>query len=161
MVATTLVKNADRMMCSATLLDNGIELTFADGCAGLIPFSQLPDVVDGGGARQLELPNPLRDDSHYGGWRAGRNSLGTFARHYCDRAYRPRVEAIARQGRASLGQRIRELRDTAGLTQEGLAARASVGRVTLARIEKRPAEPPVQDADRHRRRRSDCQWMSC
>ena len=134
MVATTLVKNADRMMCSATLLDNGIKLTFADGCAGLIPFSQLPDVVDGGGARQLELPNPyemivIMADGEQA------EIPWDFARHYCDRAYRPRVEAIARQGRASLGQRIRELRDTAGLTQEGLSSRASIGRVTLARLE--------------------------
>ena len=139
-MTATLVKNADRMMCSAALLADGIELTFADGRAGLIPFGALPDVVGGGGARQLELPNPyemtviLAD-----GERA--EIPWDFARHYCDPSYRPRVEAVARQGRVSLGQRIRELRDSAGLTQEGLAGRASIGRVTLARIESGQQSP--------------------
>ena len=128
------------MMCSATLLDDGIELAFADGCAGMIPFGALPDVIAAGGARQLELPNPyemlviLAD-----GERA--EIPWDFARHYCDPSYRPKVEAVARQGRESLGRRVRKLRDSAGLTQEGLADRASIGRVTLVRIESGQQSP--------------------
>ena len=38
-MAMTLVKDADRMMASASVLDGGIELTFVDGCSGLIPQS--------------------------------------------------------------------------------------------------------------------------
>ena len=136
----TLVKNADRMMLSAILLDEGIELTFADGCTGLIPFSALPEVADGRGACQLELPNPYElvvftvdGESVEIPW--------DFARHYCDRTYRPRVEAVARHGRRSLGQRMRGLRDEARLTQEELAGRASIGRVTLARIENGQQSP--------------------
>ena len=139
-MTATLVKNADRMMWSATLLDEGIELTFADGCAGLIPFGALPDVIAGGGARQLELPNPYEivivmadGESAEIPW--------DFARHYCDQSYPPRVEAAARRGRQGLGQRIRELRDESGLTQEELASRASIGRVTLARIESGQQSP--------------------
>ena len=64
-----------------------------------------------------------------------------FARHYCDRSYRPRVEAIARQGRQSLGRRIRELREDAGLTQGVLAERSAIGRGTLVRIEKGEQSP--------------------
>ena len=30
-----LVKNADRMMMAASLLDDGIALSFADGCKGV------------------------------------------------------------------------------------------------------------------------------
>ena len=37
-----LVKNADRMMTSARLLEDGIQLTFADGCNGQIPFADSP-----------------------------------------------------------------------------------------------------------------------
>ena len=139
-MTATLVKNADRMMWSATLLDEGIELTFADGCSGLIPFGALPDVIAGGGVRQLELPNPYEmvivmadGESTEIPW--------DFARHYCDQSYRPKIEAIARRGRRSLGRRIREIRDGAELTQEDLAARASIGRVTLARIENGQQSP--------------------
>ena len=41
---TTLVQNADRMMSSASALDDGIELTFVDGWSGMMPFSDLPEV---------------------------------------------------------------------------------------------------------------------
>ena len=57
-MATTLVTNADRMMSSASVLDEGIELTFVDGCSGLIPFSDLPEVAEGGGLENVELPTP-------------------------------------------------------------------------------------------------------
>ena len=56
-------------------------------------------------------------------------------RHYCDQSYRPTVEAIARQGRHTLGERIRQFRESAGFTQEALARSADIGRVTLVRLE--------------------------
>ena len=58
-----------------------------------------------------------------------------FARHYCDQSYRPTIEAIAIQGRRTLGERIRGFRESAGLTQEALARSADIGRVTLVRLE--------------------------
>ena len=57
-MVTTLVKNADRMMSSASVLDDGIELTFVDGCAGMISFSYLPEVAEGGSLKELELATP-------------------------------------------------------------------------------------------------------
>ena len=57
-MAMTLVKNADRMMLAAVPLEEGIELTFADGRTGLIPFRDLPEILSGGGLASLELPNP-------------------------------------------------------------------------------------------------------
>ena len=95
-MATTLVKNADRMMASAATLDEGIELTFVDGCSGLIPFGDLPEVAAGGGFRDLELPTPyemvlitVSGERSEIPW--------DFARHYCDPTYRPRIEAQARR----------------------------------------------------------------
>ena len=67
-----------------------------------------------------------------------------FARHYCDPTYRPRIEAQARQARASLGGRIRERREAAGLTQTELATRAGIGRVTLTRIEQGEHSPRTE-----------------
>ena len=37
-----LVKNADRMMTIANLLGDGVELGFADGRRGLVPFADIP-----------------------------------------------------------------------------------------------------------------------
>ena len=140
---TTLVKNADRMMSSASALDEGIELTFVDGCSGLIPFSDLPEVSAGGGLKNLELPTPYevilitaRGDRSEIPW--------DFARHYCDPTYRPRIEAQARQARESLGGRIRERREAGSLTQAELSSRAGIGRVTLTRIEKGEHSPRTE-----------------
>ena len=101
-MVTTLVKNADRMMSSASVLDGGIELTFVDGCSGLIPFRDLPEVAEGGGLKELELPTPyemilITADGE-------RSEVPwDFARHYCDPTYRPQIEAQARQARDALG----------------------------------------------------------
>ena len=101
-MATTLVKNADRMMASASTLDDGIELTFVDGCSGLIPFTDLPEVAEGGGFRALELPTPYEMIlTTVSGERS--EIPWDFARHYCDPTYRPRIEARARQAREHLG----------------------------------------------------------
>ena len=142
-MAMTLVKDADRMMASASVLDGGIELTFVDGCSGLIPFSDLPEVAEGGGLKDLELPTPhevilitVRGAHSEIPW--------DFARHYCDPTYRPQIEAQARQARESLGGRIRERRETVGLTQAELSSRAGIGRVTLTRIEKGEHSPRTE-----------------
>lgn len=129
-----LVRNAERMMLSAALTDDGIGLTFADGCRGVVPFIDLPEVVERSGVHALELPNPYE--------MILTTALGErvelpwdFVRHYCDRSYRPMVEAIALQGRQTLGERVRRFRESAGLTQKALARSAGIGRVTLVRLE--------------------------
>src|SRR5438034_40958 len=101
-----LVANDDRMMTAAAAGKDGIHLTFADGCSGVIPFKDLPEVKTGSNLRSLELPNPyelvVTDESG-----ASHEIPWDFARHYCDPSYRPHVEAVAKGGRMSLGERIR------------------------------------------------------
>ena len=135
-----LVKNANRMMTTAILLDDGIELSFADGLKGLIPYAEVPEVNTREGIAGLELPNPyemvLRS--------AGGESVEIpwdFARHYCDPSYRPTVEAIAALGRQTVGERVRRFRESAGLTQQALARAAEIGRVTLVRLENGEQSP--------------------
>ena len=135
-----LVKNANRMMTSASLLDDGIELSFADGMRGLIPYAEVPEVRTRQGITGLELPNPYE--------MVLRSAEGEsveipwdFARHYCDASYRPTVEAIAALGRQTVGERIRRFRESAGLTQEALARAAAIGRVTLVRLENGEQSP--------------------
>ena len=128
------------MMTVARLLEDGIELRFADGARGLIPYSDLPEIRERTALSTLNLPNPYemvlettQGEKLKIPW--------DFARHYCDASYRPTVEAMAMRGRHTLGQRIRRLRSAAGLSQDALARAASIGRVTLVRLEKGEQTP--------------------
>ncbi len=138
-----LVKNADRMMMVANIVANGVQLSFADGCKGMIPYSDIDEISDATDLSSLELPNPYQmilntvNGEHI-------EIPWDFARHYCDESYRSTVEAIAMHGRRTLGERLRTLRDSAGLTQEQLARAANIGRVTLVRIENGEQTPRVK-----------------
>jgi len=131
------------MITSVGACDQGIELTFADRCTGIIPFSDLPEIGNLSNLDALELPNPFE--------LVLRNSQGEtvelpwdFGRHYCDPSYQPRVETVAAAGRSSLGNRLRRLRESAGMTQDRLASEAGIGRVTLVRIENGEQSPRYQ-----------------
>jgi DNA-binding XRE family transcriptional regulator len=127
-------QHADRMMTYASATGEGIELTFADGKKGLIPFAAIPEIGDLTNLASIDLPNPyeiilsnISGEPSQIPW--------DFARHYCDAGYRPQVEAAGKRGQATLGARIRSIREAAHLTQQELAAAAGIGRVTLVRIE--------------------------
>ena len=135
-----LVKNANRMMTTASLLDDGVELSFADGHKGLIPYGEIPEVRNREGISGLELPNPYEMVLQTGGGESVEIPWD-FARHYCDATYRPTIEAIAALGRQSIGERVRRYRESAGLTQKALARAAEIGRVTLVRLEKGEQSP--------------------
>ncbi len=129
-----LVKNANRMMTTASLLDDGIELSFADGLRGLIPYGEVPEIKVREGISGLELPNPYEMVLQTVGGESVEIPWD-FARHYCDATYRPTVEAIAALGRQTIGDRVRRYRESAGLSQKALARAADIGRVTLVRLE--------------------------
>ena len=131
---TAIVKNAERMMTYGTATRDGIELTFADGCKGVIPFSDIPEVGNPSELMGIELPNPYQVNIRS----AKRETLELpwdFVRHYCDTSYQSRAEAIAATGRQSLGNRIRSIREASGMTQSELATGAGISRVTEVRIE--------------------------
>lgn len=128
------------MITSATLTQAGLEVTFADGRHGVIPTeivfggAQVPTVDD------LKVPNPF----------VVRISLShketveipwDFARHYCDPTYAARAEQQREAGQAVLGHRIQRLRSVLNLSQEGLARRAGISRLTLARLERGDLSP--------------------
>ena len=143
---TVLVRNANRMMTVASLLEDGIELGFADDSKGLIPYADVPEIKRRAGVSDLELPNPyMMVLTTVHGERV--EIPWDFARHYCDTTYRPTIEAIAMRGRQTIGQRIRRFRQSAGLTQETLARAADIGRVTLVRLEKGEQTPRYRTLD--------------
>ncbi len=132
LVAT--VKNAERMMTRAAARNDGIELTFADGCTGVVPFSDIPEIRNPSDLVGIELPNPYQVNVN----RAQGAMIELpwdFVRHYCDSSYRARVKAVAATGSQSLGKRIRAIREATGMTQSELATAAGIGRATEVRLE--------------------------
>lgn len=126
--------NADKMIAFAAPDKNGIQIGFADGCRGTIPFSDLPEIGKLANLKHIDLPNAYEVILH--------NGTGDtieipwdFARPYCDDSYRSRVEDVDARGRRTIGGRIRDLRHASHMTQEQLASAAGIGRVTLVRIE--------------------------
>lgn len=128
------------MMTTATLTQSGLEVTFADGRRGIIPTEavfgsdRVPTVED------LKIPNPfvvqivLHNKERV-------EIPWDFARHYCDPTYATRIEQRRETGQAILGKRIHRLRSARKLSQEGLARRAGVGRLMLARLERGERSP--------------------
>lgn len=133
-MSAILVKNAERMMTSAESLKEGIEVTFADGRRGLVPFEEISEVDGGEDLVSIELPNPYEAILHT---ESGEivELPWDFVRHYCDPSYQSRIEGVALVGRQAIGDTIRKLRESSGLTQQALATLANIGRVTLVRIE--------------------------
>ena len=122
------------MMTIAAIMADGVQLSFADGCKGTIPYSDIARIAAATELSGLELPNPYEMILNtVDGERI--EIPWDFARHYCDESYRPTVEAIAMRGRRTLGERIKALRNSSGLTQEELARAADIGRITLVRLE--------------------------
>lgn len=135
--------DANRMMTAASPQNDGIEVFFADGRSGLIPFKDLPEVKERVALSSIQLPNPYEmilqtnaGDRVEISW--------DFARHYCDESYKARVEAIAMHGRRTLGKRIRQLREAVGYTQDALAVMAGIGRITLVRLENGEQSPRLK-----------------
>ena len=82
------VKNATRMMAPASLLDNRIELSFADGARGLIPYADVPEVKVRAGISGLERPDPC-EMALQTAEGEGVEVSWAFARHYGGASYRP------------------------------------------------------------------------
>ena len=127
-------------MTSAEILEEGIKIAFADGQAGVVPFAEISEVAVRESIVSVELPNLYEIVLTT---KSGKiiELPWDFVRHYCDSSYRPRVEAVALAGRQTIGARIRQLRGSAGLTQQALAQAANIGRVTLVRIEQGEQSP--------------------
>lgn len=109
----------------------GIYAFFADGKRVDVPAA---DVVNGRTSTPTAVQVvPFGIDVYFG--RAKEHLPWDWLRSFCDPEYRARSAASADQSRVVLGQRLRTLRDSVQMTQEQVAAKAGISRVTLSRME--------------------------
>lgn len=129
--STTYVHGAERMVTAARLTPDGLYVRFADDQEGVIPF---PDLKLAGEPARVALPRPHVIEIHLTDGQV-EEVPWDFARHYADAGYRARSEEAAERGRCLFGERLKSLRSEKALTQEALAKRSGINRVTIARIE--------------------------
>ena len=127
----TYVHGADRMLVGARLTAKGLHVRFADEREGLIPFGAL-DLE--GTPDHVIVPHPHVIEVHLSDGRV-EEVPWDFARHYVDPDYEATSKVAAKRGGKVFGERLRSLRTDRGTTQEELARRSGVHRVTIARIE--------------------------
>lgn len=143
-IQTVSLKSAIRMMVEVQIdrEKRRIHIRFADGQAGWVPIG---DIEQAGSPVRLDvdrvdLPNPY--EITIGTKEGGAIEVPwDFARSYCDPHFQERELEQAHRGRVHLGERIRRFRQRVGWTQEELAKRAGMGRVTLSRLESGDQSP--------------------
>jgi DNA-binding XRE family transcriptional regulator len=128
---TTYVQGAERMMTRAELTPQGVRVRFADDQEGLIPLEVLQLSSP---PKEVNLPDPYLFRLHLTNGDI-EEIPWDYARHFADEGYRARTEQADAHGRRLLGKRLQRLRREVGLSQEELAKRAGISRVTIARIE--------------------------
>lgn len=140
MTATKIIMlpKASRMMTKVQVdeANRQVCVMFADGVWACVPVEEIekagPPVALNLNRIELSDPYVLRVGTSEGDveeipW--------DFFRHYCDPAFAQSEQKRDESSREALGQRIRGLREKANLTQEQLAHKANVGRITISRIE--------------------------
>ncbi len=137
MATATYVQGAERMLTRVELTASGIWVRFADDQAGEIPLAGLKLKEE---LRRVKLPNPYVIELHLEGGQV-KEIPWDYARHYADANYRRRSEEASMRGRKHLGERLQRFRREAGLSQEELAKKSGVGRVTIVRIESGDQSP--------------------
>ena len=105
-MSTIAVRNANQMMISADIRDDGIFVSYADGKSGVVPFGEIEGIDGRASIERLELPNPhevvlaMTDGS--------REELPwDFVRWHCDESFEARTEATIQRGQRAVGSRIR------------------------------------------------------
>jgi DNA-binding XRE family transcriptional regulator len=127
----TFVTGADRMIAAAALTEAGLRVRFADEREGVIPWGALRLPAEAVRVKvprshviEIEMANGAVEEVPW-----------DFARHYACAGYQFTSEASGSRGRWLLGERLRTVRARRGLSQEALAHRARVSRVSVSRIE--------------------------
>ena len=140
---TVQLKSAYKMMIKVQVDKRRrvLHVQFADGVSGDIPLREISDheKLD---LDQLELENPYVIQIGAIGDAEPTGIPWDFARYYCDPAYAKQVEQRHQRDRRTLAQQLKRLRVKHGWTQEQLAKRSGVSRITINRLENEVEQSP-------------------
>nr|BAL57737.1 DNA binding regulatory protein [uncultured Acetothermia bacterium]BAL59065.1 hypothetical protein HGMM_OP3C220 [Candidatus Acetothermum autotrophicum] len=137
-VQTVLLPHAHKMMVRVEV-DRArrlLRVWFADGVVATVPAREIeqagrPVTLDLTTVR-LSDPSVILIDNTDG---ETEEIPWDFIRHYCDAQFARAERARDRLSLHALGAQVRSYRELKGLSQEELARKAKIGRITLSRIE--------------------------
>lgn len=138
MVQTVLLPQAHKLMVRVEV-DRArrlLRVWFADGSVATVPAREIekagkPVTLDLNTVRLCD-PYVILIDNTDGGTE---EVPWDFIRHYCDAEFARSEREKSHLSLKVLGTRVRHYRELAGLSQEQLAKKAKIGRITLSRIE--------------------------
>ncbi len=138
MVQTVLLPQAHKLMVRVEVdhAQRLLRVWFADGAVAIVPARKIekagkPATLDLNTVR-LSDPHVILVDNMDGGTE---EIPWDFIRHYCDAEFARSEREKDRLSLKALGARVRHYREVTGLSQEELARKAKIGRITLSRIE--------------------------
>jgi DNA-binding XRE family transcriptional regulator len=140
---TVQLKSAYKMMTQVRVdrRRRVLHVQFADGVSGDIPLRVLSE------HEKLDFDRLALEDPYviHIGTIGDREPTGIpwdFARYYCDPAYAKQVAQRQQRDKRTLAQHLRRLRHKQGWTQEHLAKRSRVSRITINRLENEVEQSP-------------------
>ena len=126
--------NAKQLVSHAEWRKNGLHVRFADGCICVVPPA---DALQGRSTAPTSIAISTRPPVglilHF-----GKDELELpwdWLRGYGDADHVKRAQASLAATKSHIGQRLRDARAQAGLSQEALARASGVSRATIARLE--------------------------
>ncbi len=137
------LKDAYKMMTEVWVDERRrvLGVKFADGVQGEIPLKALKfhEKLD---LKRIELPNPYVILIGVQGETEPIGVPWDFARLYCDPDYAEQVQRQQKRDRRVLAQNVKRLRAQRRWTQQELAKRSGVSRITISRIENEDEQSP-------------------
>ncbi len=113
-----------------------LRVWFADGAVAVVPVSEIEQA---GGLTTLDLSTVKLSDPYVIMMKSVKGETEEipwdFVRVYADEEFNRSEREKGQLSLKALGKRIRQLREQSGLSQEQLARKAKIGRITLSRIE--------------------------
>lgn len=138
MVQTVLLPQAHKLMVrvEVDVARRLLRVWFADGSVAVVPAREIekagrPVTLDLNTVRLSEPYVVLVDNTDDG----TEEIPWDFIRHYCDAEFARSEREKYHLSLKALGTRVRHYRERAELSQEELARKAKVGRITISRIE--------------------------
>lgn len=132
---TVQLRGIEQILVSASLETAGIAVSFADGCRGVIPYTALQDLVGRSSIASLELDYPHELVLY--SWSGKQYDISwDLARWYCDEKYRTQTKAQTMAMMKGIGERIRRIRNSAGVSQREVANAVGTSQASISRIER-------------------------